>query len=216
MGLGALVKVVYGVCVGSWDKLLANVIPRIGDRPLIAVSGQTSIAVAYNAILDAAMEMKAEALILQHDDLEITDPEGEAKLLATLQIPNTGIVGVAGGLYQDGIAWWNHSPIGHQRTDVRDIDFGIRSGSTQLLEGSLLVLSKWAIYNLGFDTNFPGFHGYDVDISLQALRYGKGVKVADVDTHHHTQMGFKSAQSHQDWLTVDQKFRTKWGQQWLS
>jgi len=205
------VKVVYGVCVGSWDKLQANVIPHIGDRSLIALSGQNSIATAYNAIIDAAMELEAEALILQHDDLEIIDPDGEAKLLAALETPNTGIVGVAGGLYGGGIAWWNHSPIGHQRTDVRDIDFGRHNGSTQLLEGSLLVLSEWAINHLLFDTQYVGFHGYDVDISLQVLRHGKGVKVADVDTHHHTQMGFKSNESHLDWLKTDELFRAKWG-----
>jgi len=204
-------KVVYGVCVGSWDRLQANVVPRIGDRPLITVSGQTSIAVAYNAILHAAIEMQAEALILQHDDLEITDPDGEAKLLATLAIPDTGVVGVAGGLYGSGIAWWNHSPIGHQQTDVRVIDFGIRSGSTQLLEGSLLTLSEWAVNHLTFDTRYPGFHGYDVDISFQILQCGKGVKVADVETHHHTAMGFKSESSHADWWKADELFRAKWG-----
>jgi len=206
----SLMNVVYGVCVGSWGKLQANVVPHVGARPLVAVSGQTSIATAYNAIIDAAMELDADALVLQHDDLEITDPDGEAKLLAMLEVPNTGIVGIAGGLYGAGMAWWNNSPTGHQRTDVMDIDFGRHSGSTMMLEGSLLVLSKWAINHLQFDTRYPGFHGYDVDISLQVLHHGKDVRVADVETHHHTQMGFKTDESHLDWLRADELFRAKW------
>ncbi len=36
----------YGTCVGSWEKLRRNVIPRTAGRPLMALSGQTQIAVA--------------------------------------------------------------------------------------------------------------------------------------------------------------------------
>lgn len=203
-----MVNVVYGVCVGSWDKLHANVLPRVAG-PLIAMWGQTSIAAAYNQILDAVTG-RVDALILQHDDLEITDPDGQAKLLAALAEPDVGLVGVAGGGGHAGLAWWNTNPVGHQKTDAMDIDFGLRTGDVTLLEGSLLAFSPAAIATLRFDTRFSGFHGYD-EIGRHATARGFRVVVADVDTHHHTAMGFKSEASAAEWHTADRLYREKWG-----
>ncbi len=61
-------KVAYGVCVGSWEKLQRWVVPHAGDRPLMALVGQTSITAAYNTIIDAYQDDELDALILQHDD----------------------------------------------------------------------------------------------------------------------------------------------------
>ena len=206
-------SVAHGVCVGDWDRLYANVLPRATGRPVIAICGQTSIATAYNAILDAAREINVDLLILQHDDLEIVDPDVEAKLLAAVDA-GAGVVGVAGGMYRGDIAWWVHEPVGHQQTDAMLIDFGPRAGTVDLLEGSLLALPRYVLESrLRFDERYPGFHGYDVDISRQVQRVlGLDVVVVDLDTHHHNRMGYKSQESYQDWLTSDRLFREKWGQ----
>jgi len=208
-------KIVYGCCVGSWDRLQKYVLPVVKDNPLITMTGQTSIAKAYNGILDLAVsgEAAADVLVLLHDDLEITDPRWEEKLENVLSMGEIGIVGIAGGTNCNGIAWWNHSPIGHQQTDVMLLDFGVRSGFADLLEGSLLAISAKGMGYLYFDTQYPGFHGYDVDACAQLSNAGLNVVVADIDTHHHTPMGFKSEESHQDWWKADQIFRAKWEQQ---
>lgn len=199
----------YGCCVGSWDKLQRNVIPRIGNRPLMAVSGQTCIAVAYNDMLHWARGNGLDVLVLLHDDLEITDPDAEAKIIEALSPPRVGIVGVAGGSARGGLAWWNHSPIGHQQTDVMNIDFGERTGDVNLLEGSLLAFSRQGLLSLEFDEQEPGFHGYDA-IAMQAHAIGLRTVVADIDTHHHTQMGYKSQYSHGEWVAADERFRARW------
>jgi hypothetical protein len=199
--------IVFGCCVGSWDKLTRNVVSHVSGRPLLALSGQRSIAVAYNTILDAYAGTELDALILQHDDITITDPDADRKFLAALT-PDVMLAGVAGGSARDGLAWWNADPVGHQRTDVVDIDFGTRAGDVDLLEGSVLVFSPYAVKTLRFDTSFGGFHGYD-EIAMQAARHGR-VVVVDVDTHHHTRMGFKSADSYREWLDADRRFRDKW------
>lgn len=204
-----MVNVAYGVCVGSWDKLHRNVSPRIDNRTLFAVPGRDAIAPVYNQILDAAQEQNVDVLILLHDDLEILDPNAEEKFLGVIEgDPNVMLVGVAGGSARQGLAWWNVDPVGHQRTDVMNIDFGPRTGDVDILEGSILAFSAKAIRSLRFDTRFPGFHGYD-EISMQAGLLGR-VVVADIDTHHHSHMGFKSEQSHADWLSADRLFREKW------
>lgn len=204
MSLVAMVNIVYGACVGSWDKFQANVV-RPG-RQIVAISGQTDIAVAYNRILRAVQGY--DMLILLHDDLEITDPNAEDKFAAALE-NDVALVGVAGGGGRGGLAWWNQHPVGHQRTDVTNIDFGPRFGEVDLIEGSIMVFSRWAIEELRFDEKYPGFHGYD-EVAASARHRGKRVVVADVDTHHHTNMGFKSEQSHAEWLAGDQRYREKW------
>jgi glycosyltransferase involved in cell wall biosynthesis len=206
------VNIAYGCCAGSMEKLDQYVMPRLEEvdvESTFIVTNQTSIAVAYNTILDYYTDRDFDVLILLHDDLEITDPEAEEKFLAALE-PDVFLAGVAGGGGTNGLAWWTVDPVGHQRTDAMNIDFGRRTGDVDLLEGSILAFSPEAVRALRFDTAYPGFHGYD-EIAAQAHNLGKRVVVADVDTHHHNSMGFKSAASAEEWLAADRLYRKKWG-----
>src|SRR5689334_20490884 len=156
------VRIAYGCCVGSWEKFQSNVVPftEARGRRVIATSGHTGIVQAYNMMLDAVVGWKLDAFVLLHDDLEIVDPNAEEKFMVALEDRDVGLVGVAGG-GGDSIYWWNHNPVGHQWTDVRHIDFGLRSGDVTLIEGSCMVLSPWLIRYLRFDQRFTGWHGYD-------------------------------------------------------
>jgi hypothetical protein len=199
----------YGTCVGSWEKLRRNVIPRVGQSPLFALSGQTSLCAAYNTILDAYRGRGLDAVILLHDDLAITDPEAEAKLLAPLSDPDVAMVGVCGGKGDKSLAWWNSETVGHQTTDSGMLDFGARTGDVAFIEGSIMLFSPWAVEHLRFDTRYPGFLGYD-DVCLTAREAGKRVTVVDVDTHHHTTVGFKSAAIAAAWDVAEEMFQEKW------
>jgi hypothetical protein len=199
----------YGVCVGSWDKLRRNVIPRIGDSALFALSGQTSLCQAYNTILEAYRGRGLDAVVLLHDDLEIVDPDAEAKFLKALADPDVAIVGVCGGRGDQSLAWWESETVGHQMTDSGMLDFGDRTGDVAFVEGSVMVFSPWAVEHLRFDERYPGFLGYD-DVCLTARAAGKAVVVADVDTHHHTTVGFKSPTIKEAWDVAEAIFQNKW------
>lgn len=203
-------RVMYGVCTNSWERVTKYVVPSVGDRPLVVTWNQTSITVAYNQILAVARDRDADMLVLLHDDLELIDTSGEEKLLAAVNEPDVAIVGVAGGRNVRGLAWWNHETVGWQRIDSGPLVFGERIGDVDSVEGSIMALSPWAIQNLRFDESFTGFHGYD-EIGLAARRAGKRVIVADVDTHHHTSLGFSSPASEQAWFRADEMFRQKYG-----
>lgn len=203
------VKVAYGTCVGSWDKLRRNVIPRVGDMPLMALSGQAQLTVAYNTILDALAGQGFEAVILLHDDLELVDPDAEEKILKALADPEVAIVGVCGGKGDQTLAWWTSETVGHQMTDSGMVDFGQRTGDVAFVEGSLMAFSTWAVDNLRFDPRYPGFLGYD-DVCLTARAAGRRVVVADVDTHHHTTTGFKSPAIAAAWDVAEAIFQRKW------
>lgn len=203
-------KIGYGCCVGSWSKFHGYVEPRISDdRPILTASNQTSISVAYNAILDGFRVYDLDAVILIHDDLEMIDPETEEKVLNAFSLdPEIAIVGVAGG--GPGMAWWNDSPIGHQLTDSMMLDFGgRRSGYVDIVEGSFFAFSPWAIQELRFDERYE-FLGYD-DVCLHAIEAGKLVHVADIDTHHHSTLGYKSESVRQMWKRSEEIFAAKWG-----
>ncbi len=198
----------YGVCVGSWEKLRRNVIPRIGDSPLLGLSGQTALTEAYNTILDAFAGRDLDAVVLLHDDLEIIDRDAEAKFLAALT-DDVALVGVCGGKGDKSLAWWNSETVGHQMTDSGMIDFGPRTGDVAFIEGSIMVFSPWAVQHLRFDQRYPGWLGYD-DICLTARDMGKRVTVVDVDTHHHSTIGFKSPAIAAAWDVAEEIFLEKW------
>lgn len=202
--------IMHGVCVGSWGKFQANVVPRLAG-PVIALGNQTSIARAYNQILDAAKYAIPDILVLQHDDLEITDPGWIAKLEAVFAEENVGIVGIAGARNVHGLAWWHYKTVGHQQTDgLGFFDFGERSGDVEALEGSFLAVGPWFIQNIRFDERYPGFHGYD-SVASDVYMLGKRVVVADIDTWHHTPGGFRTIASQDDWNRSSDIYDERWG-----
>ncbi len=203
-------NVAYGCCVGSDGKLERYVMSRVAERSSVYTRrDQTSIAVAYNDMLDAARDDGFDVLILQHDDLEITDPAGEERLVEALRGPGVALAGVAGGSALGGLAWWNADPVGRVRWNGGVLDFGTRAGDVEMLDGCLLAFGRWAIENLRFAPR-PGFHGYDADICMRATATGRRVVVADLDVFHHTALGFDDEASHLDWLDADREFRERW------
>lgn len=201
-------KIGYGCCVGTWDKFYRYVEPNVPkDRPLVAVSNQISISVAYNAILDSFRVYDVDAVILLHDDLEMVDPNTEQKVIDALNYcETTALVGVAGG--GPSLAWWNVEPIGHQQTDSTFIDFGLRTGFVDMIEGSFMAFAPWAIQELRFDERYE-FLGYD-DVCLHARQTGRQVYVADIDTYHHSTVGYKSEAVRQMWERSEIIFKQKW------
>jgi hypothetical protein len=205
-----MTSVAYGCCVGSDEKFYRYVNRGASAaRCIYARRNQTSIATAYNSMLNRARDDGFDVLILQHDDLEIADPDGEEKLVEALRDPDVALAGVAGGSVRGGLAWWNADPVGRVRWDGGVIDFGMRSGDVEMLDGCLLAFSRWAIENLRFAPR-PGFHGYDGDICMRATATGRRVVVADLDVFHHTALGFDDEASHLDWLDADREFRERW------
>lgn len=204
----------YGTVTNSRDRVDRYLKPRIpldDGRQLIELWGQKSITSGYNRLLEIAHEAAAEMLVLLHDDLELIDPHAEMKLLAAIQQPDVAIAGIAGGRGVFSLAWWE-APIrlGRQLTDSGMLDFGPRFGDVDSLEGSLLAFSPWAIASLRYDERMTGFRCCD-EICITAVRAGKRVVVTDVDTHHHTSLGFTSEAVQREWFANDALYREREG-----
>ena len=84
---------------------------REPDSPVFAHAATGSLPRNYNILLDQARELgdELEALVLLHQDSEITDPRFCATLREALADPMVAIVGCVGSIGARSIAWWEGS-----------------------------------------------------------------------------------------------------------
>lgn len=224
--------IAFGVAIGSEEKYERFALPGIErhrdpEAPLVELRGRKSIFSAYNEILDElAPDPRIEAVVLLHEDTEIRDPHFEQKSRWALQDPLVAIVGTIGAVGVQGIDWWVHD-YGIGSTVLEPIDNEVlyetpllsgseisgmgSSGEVDMVDGYLLVLSRWALAELRFDEENlgPGFHGYDADICFQARYRGRKVMAVEMDVaHHRNSVG--PSHYREDWLRAQIAFRRKW------
>lgn len=224
--------IAFGVAIGSEEKYEAIAKPGIArnrdpEAPLVEMRGRKSIFSAYNEILDElAGDPRVEAVVLPHEDTEIIDPRFEDKVRWALQDPLVAIVGTIGSVGVQGIDWWVGgygigstilAPIDPEQLyetpllDGNEVSGMGSSGEVDMVDGYLLVLSRWAIRELRFDEENlgPGFHGYDADICFQARERGRKVLAVEMDVaHHRNSVG--PSHYREDWLRAQISFRRKW------
>jgi GT2 family glycosyltransferase len=201
--------ILYGCAVTDGDvfaRCAEAGVRRLTDAggELLAQPSVGSVARNYNLLRDRAAEHPdLEALVLLHQDVEIVDPRFAQTVRETLADPEVAIVGCAGAIGVRGLAWWEGS-ITWASVTQRYEEFGgggeipgiswrpdderrgyVGTGEVDAIDGCLIVLSPWAVRNLGFDEQLARRHGYDVDICLQARAAGRKAVTADLRVVHH-------------------------------
>ena len=168
------------------DALVQNVQTTIGcEFEWVVIDNRNnrhSITEAYNL---GIAQSKYPYLLCMHDDIKLHTADWGQKLIAQLDIPGTGIAGVAGSAYAGRIpaswsAGFTHTHfIQSDRTGRKPTENHITqpvSGTDRedvvLLDGVFLAMKKTLAEKLHFDGKIPGFHGYDQDISLAASAAG--------------------------------------------
>lgn len=224
--------IAFGCAIHSEEKYRRFAVPGIEmarepEAPLIELRGRDCIFSAYNEILDTVeRDPRIEAVVLIHEDAEIRDERFEAKVRWALSDPLVAIVGTIGAVGVQGIDWWVHD-YGIGSSILEPIDAGVlyetpmlegpeisgsgHSGEVDMVDGYLLVLSRWAIRELRFDaaTLGPGFHGYDADICFQARERGRKVFAVEMPVAHHRN-SVSPTPYREDWLRAQMAFRRKW------
>jgi len=190
-----------------------------------ALPAAGSIAVSYNALLDrAAAHENLEALVLVHQDAELTSPDLCATLRAALRDPGVGLVGCAGAVGVRSIAWWEGSVTlasfinrydEHGGGDLvsfswtwEDAPPWAQTGEVDALDGFALAFSPWAVRNVRFDERLGTFHGYDLDYCLQVREAGRKVVTADFRAIHHRQI--EMLPDPEDWIRSHMAVAEKW------
>jgi hypothetical protein len=195
------------------------------DSEVIANAAAGSLFRSYNLIMDQVADRdNVEALVLAHQDAEIDDPQFCAKLRASLQDPEVGVVGCVGAIDARSIAWWEGSVTWASFTH-RYEEFGggeidgfswrgvdqpgyARTGEVDTLDGFLLVIPPWTLRNIRFDEALGQIHGYDFDFCLQVREAGKKVMTQDFKVvHHHSLQLVKDPEV---WVQAHRKVAEKW------
>ncbi len=196
------------------------------DSRSLPRTAQGSIFSNYNAILDEAATIEGlEALVLLHQDAEITDPEFCAKLRAALADPQVGVVGCVGSIGVRSIAWWEGSvtwaSFVHRHTELGGGDVpsltwneGAKPpfahlGEVDTVDGFVLGLSSWVVRNIRFDESLGQMlHGYDFDFCLQVRAAGRKVVTADFKVVHNHSLQLASDLGH--WSDAHIAIAEKW------
>jgi hypothetical protein len=209
------------VPVTSWHQYERYALPGINrvleaapETLLVARESTGSYQRTVNAMLEELADHEGlEAVVIIHQDIELMDTNVAAILPDCFADGRVAIVGTIGGRGRSGLTWGSFAPRG-ARVEVPPAndaeDYGGGFGLVSSVDGVLIALSPWAIRNLRFDLRFEQwFHGYDMDICLQARAHGKLVAVADLPVRHFQLDPFHDGRG-ETWIAADIEIRRKW------
>src|SRR5215208_1348773 len=212
---------VYERCAEPGLRLAAE-----PDSEILAHGSTGSVFRSYNMLMDRARKLDGlEALVLIHQDAEITDPDFCRKIREALSDPDVAIVGCAGAIGARSIAWWDGSvtwaSFTHRYEELgggeipalawsaEETPTYAQTGEVETVDGFVLGLTPWAIRELRFDESFgQAIHGYDFDLCLQAREKGKKVVTADLKVVHHHDL--KLIRDVGNWIEAHIKVAEKW------
>ena len=192
---------------------------------VLANAAAGSIFRSYNLIMDMVAERDGlEALVLIHQDAEITSADFCARARAALADPDVGVVGCVGAVGVRSIAWWEGSAtwasFTHRYEELGggelpgfsyangDLPSFARTGEVETVDGFVLVLSPWVVRNIRFDESLGQLHGYDFDFCLQVRAAGRKVATADFKVVHHHSLELVS--NPETWLAAHMRVAEKW------
>ena len=184
------------------------------DSLVIEQRGHGSIRKGLNAILDdAATVPDLEALVLLHQDVEVSDPEVIATARRAFSDPTVGILGAAGAREVRGIAWWEARGYGrlpNPRLGRAGWTWNASQGAHDVdtVDGCLMVLAPWVARSVRLPVGAgDAFHGYDLDLCLRVRARGGRVMVDDMDCVHHISRTFDGRD---DWVCAALRARWSW------
>lgn len=179
-----------------YDALEKNIAETVGvPYELIKIEnpGLMGIAEAYNK---GAKKAKFENLLFLHEDVLFHTQNWGEKLIKHLADPKTGITGVAGSDYVPKVpcGWF----IKDQSRNYFYIIQNTKSGKDPVflntvtkfrtpvfgIDGVFLAMKKEIFQELGFNEKLKGFHGYDLDISLNSANQYKNYVISDILIEH--------------------------------
>ena len=200
-------------------------IERAAERgaEVYAFAAVGAISRGYNLLLEAARRRDdLEALVLVHQEVEITDPELCAKVRAALTDPEVAALGSAGATGVRSIAWWEGA-VSAGPVALRYQEHGggempafllMEAGGipapaeVEMVDGFLMVLSPWAVRNVHFDEGLTLGHGYDLDYCMRLREAGRKVMTADFRAVRH--LPLELVDDHDPWIEAHMRVAARW------
>ncbi|MBC7913733.1 MAG: hypothetical protein H7Y07_06380 [Pyrinomonadaceae bacterium] len=205
------------------ERVSSNISKTIGaEFEIIGIDNTTSkygICEAYN--LGASLA-KGDIFCFMHEDIAFETQDWGTLVRNHLNDLKVGIIGVAGGSSKSMVPWsWSpvifnseinvvqHHKSGKDTTHVCKTNSPAEPSTIKRvisLDGVWLCVRREVFDQFKFDAHtFPGFHGYDMDFSLQISTKFKVAVVFDILIHHYSEGSFNK-----EWLESTIKLSNKW------
>jgi hypothetical protein len=195
------------------------------DSVILARAAAGSIFRSYNMILDDAAKLDGlEALVLVHQDAQLTQADTCARVRKALADPEVGLAGCVGAVGVRSIAWWDGSvtwaSFTHRYEEYGGGEvpaFGWEGqekppyaglGEVETIDGFVIVCSPWVVQHCRFDESLGKLHGYDFDFCLTVREAGKKVVTTDLQVIHHH--GLDLVSNHDTWVQAHMDIAEKW------
>jgi Glycosyltransferase like family len=190
--------IAFGTAVSDWATYERIALPGIErvvepDSSILTRFGHDSIQQPYNQMMDeVARRPGLEALVLLHQDLELTDDDLLSRIRRVLEDPRVGLLGALGARNSQLHRWFAPEEIfgfaiGADHMGPDEVRLSTGPHEVDGLDGALLILAPWVVRHLRFSERLAnGFHGYDADISLRVRAHGGTVICEDIPCRHHS------------------------------
>jgi Glycosyltransferase like family len=194
------------------ESFVKNIGETIGvEYELITIDNSANDYSIFSAYNRGIALSKFENLCFIHDDIEIKTQNWGQIIMVHLQIPNVGLLGVAGGNLKSRVPndWALLDPsvgmiygMTGESNDERILyprNYQQTTKPSLILDGVFLCSKKQLFNQIAFDETLGGFHAYDYDISLQAHNKGyENFVIYDVLIEHASNgvMGYQYYSSH--------------------
>jgi len=209
------------------DKVAENIANTIGVAfEIIAIDNSlvtSGICAAYNK---GAAKAKYDTYCFMHEDIAFETYGWGGKVLAHLSKPCVGLIGMAGGtikswvpsswaslIYTSEINYIQHFkgpgllPEKITRTHSPKDSVGIKN--VVCVDGFWMCTRRDVFAKFTFDEKaFPGFHGYDIDYSLQVGSQYHVAVIFDILLHHFSEGSFNAT-----WMKNAMVISDKWKSQ---
>lgn len=203
------------------SELLCNLEHTVGvPFELIHIDNSQCERSIQQAYAEGAQKANFPNLCFCHDDIQFENQDWGKNLLTHLCESKVGIIGVAGSHFQPDTpaGWWTsgqfsqyiiHSCSRTKKTrhfDNYNPFKAISLVQAITLDGVFLGMRRETWLKLKPFPLIPKFHGYDTELSLQAIQLGLFNFVAfDILTHHSSEGSFN-----RDWLSSVMILHNRW------
>jgi glycosyltransferase involved in cell wall biosynthesis len=216
--------IICSVNASELKRVKDNIHDTIGcDYEIISIDnkeGHYGICEAYNR---GASIAKGDILCFMHEDISFETRNWGTKVKLHFSDPSVGLIGIAGGSSKSLIpSSWSPAIFNSEINLVQHFKFSERKSSyinktsypddagmlrkVVAIDGVWMCIPKKVFTRFRFDEKtFEGFHGYDIDLSLQVYSEYSVCVVFDILIHHYSEGSFN-----QKWMESMILLSRKW------
>lgn len=167
------------------ESFLQNIDQTVGvEYEIVSIDNSENKYSIFSAYNIGVARSRYPYLCLVHEDVYFHTQNWGVKVIEHLSVHHAGIIGLAGGNYTGRIpgSWSAYeksinliqSDRKHKHSEriKRPLDFNNIRREVVLLDGVFLAANRSLFDKIQFDETLPGFHGYDIDISIQSTLAG--------------------------------------------